>query len=161
LVDVVGGLVSLVSLALFLKVWRPREKWRVPRGGGGAGGEEGGKAADPPIPSHHFRSFTPKSSVPVEAKTGLVAIWGCAPVQKEAVKPKGVNVAVPGLHERGGRGPAVTDRPDEKEKAVFVFNWLSATGTGILFAAILSAVWLRVSARQFLTVLVRTCARMR
>src|SRR5207253_619971 len=28
LVDVAGGLVSLVSLALFLKVWRPKETWR-------------------------------------------------------------------------------------------------------------------------------------
>src|SRR5262249_33304606 len=30
LVDVVGGLVSLLCLALFLKVWRPREIWRFP-----------------------------------------------------------------------------------------------------------------------------------
>src|SRR5205814_10350487 len=28
LVDVAGGLVSLVSLALFLKRWRPKETWR-------------------------------------------------------------------------------------------------------------------------------------
>src|SRR5262245_8217690 len=30
LVDVVGGLASLVCLALFLKVWRPRHTWRFP-----------------------------------------------------------------------------------------------------------------------------------
>src|SRR5260221_10933260 len=28
LVDVLGGLVSLVCLALFLKVWQPKEPWR-------------------------------------------------------------------------------------------------------------------------------------
>ncbi len=30
LVDVAGGLVSLISLALFLKVWKPREIWKFP-----------------------------------------------------------------------------------------------------------------------------------
>src|SRR5215468_387964 len=30
LVDVAGGLISLVSLALFLKVWRPRTAWQFP-----------------------------------------------------------------------------------------------------------------------------------
>jgi lactate permease len=30
LVDVAGGLISLVSLALVLKVWRPRNTWRFP-----------------------------------------------------------------------------------------------------------------------------------
>src|SRR5207245_11772468 len=28
LVDVAGGLISLVSLALFLKVWQPKQTWR-------------------------------------------------------------------------------------------------------------------------------------
>src|SRR5207248_7272432 len=30
LVDVAGGLVSLVSLAVFLRFWHPRETWRFP-----------------------------------------------------------------------------------------------------------------------------------
>jgi lactate permease len=49
----------------------------------------------------------------------------------------------------------------EAEQAVFRFNWLSATGTAIFIAAILSAVWLRISAARFLGILVKTCYRMR
>src|SRR5207253_4780467 len=36
LVDVAGGLVSLVSLALFLKVWRPKSVWTFSQSGGEA-----------------------------------------------------------------------------------------------------------------------------
>jgi lactate permease len=92
--------------------------------------------------------------------TAFVFVWGL-PLFKKSLEATVVHVEVPGLHERVARGPAVTDRPDDKEKAVFVFNWLSATGTGILLAAVLSALWMGVSARQFLTVFGRTCYRMR
>jgi lactate permease len=47
------------------------------------------------------------------------------------------------------------------EKATFDFNWLSATGTGILLSAAASAVWLRVGWRLFLGVFARTLYQMR
>jgi lactate permease len=47
------------------------------------------------------------------------------------------------------------------EEAVYDFNWLSATGTGIFLAAVLSAVWLRIHPRRFLQLFGLTCYRLR
>src|SRR5262249_36048301 len=97
--------------------------------------------------------------VPWLLLTACVFVWGL-PQFKALLKPAAVEVPVPGLHERVARGAAVTDTPGEREKAVFVLNPLSATGTGILFAAVLSALWLQVGARRFVAVFARTCRRM-
>lgn len=52
-------------------------------------------------------------------------------------------------------------RNERAEAAVFTFNWLSATGTAILLAALATAVFLRVSFGQFLRVAGMTAGRMR
>ena len=55
---------------------------------------------------------------------------------------------VPALDGKVARGPEVTGAVPGKqvaaEEAIYDFNWLAATGTGIFVAAILSAAWLRV-----------------
>ena len=52
-------------------------------------------------------------------------------------------------------------RNERAEAAVFTFNWLSATGTAILLAALATALFLRVSFGQFLRVAGMTAGRMR
>jgi lactate permease len=47
------------------------------------------------------------------------------------------------------------------EEARFDFTWLSATGTGILLAAVASAFWLRVSPGRFVRLWLQTVHRMR
>ena len=37
-----------------------------------------------------------------------------------------------------------TDRAAAPEKAIYQFNWLSATGTGIFLAGLFGAAWLRI-----------------
>src|SRR5581483_11080712 len=51
--------------------------------------------------------------------------------------------------------------PGKPEAAKFAFNWLSATGTAIFVAAVLSAAWLRVGPGCFLRIFGATCYRMR
>ena len=60
----------------------------------------------------------------------------------------------------GGDVPVVAEK-GKPETAVFRFNWLSTTGTGILFAAILSACWMGVSPGRFIGTFVETAHRMR
>src|SRR5205814_9319695 len=55
----------------------------------------------------------------------------------------------------------VVEKKGDPEQAKFKFNWLSATGTGILFAAILSAMWMSVPAARFALIFVKTVHRMR
>jgi len=80
---------------------------------------------------------------------------------------------VPALHRRAYRDQPVVAAPVDRtrlsepayraaraEAAVFSFNWLSATGTAILVAAILSALFLRVPAREVAAVGRTTLRRM-
>ena len=60
------------------------------------------------------------------------------------------------LHNQVRRSPPVADKGAEPEKAVFNFNWLTATGTSVLLASVLSAVWLGISPKQFARTLWRT-----
>src|SRR5207248_7908724 len=71
-----------------------------------------------------------------------------------------VKVQVPALHERITRTVPVVETP-QPEKAVFDFNWLSATGTGIFLAALLSAAWLRLSPGRTAHIFGRTLWRLR
>ena len=57
--------------------------------------------------------------------------------------------------------PSGSDRAAKPEEAKYDFNWLSTTGTGIFFAAVLSAVWLRLGLLVFLDEFRRTLFRVR
>jgi lactate permease len=151
LVDVAGGLVSLACLALFLRVWQPREIWRFR--------DEGPvKAQAVTYPPARILS----AWVPWLLLTAFVFVWGLAslPDFKKALSPTVVPIQVPALHKRVARTEPVVHEP-EVESAVYNLNPLTATGTGIFFAAIVSAFWLRISVRRFVTIFLRTCFQMR
>ncbi len=161
LVDVLGGVGSMVALAVFLRYWQPREIWRFP-------GEQSHRdaATDPPLERRQIAyAWTPWVMLSV-----MVFLWGWTPWKEvlnggTAERPNflegisNVSVEVPGLHKlvyRSGRVAKLADESApaaEPEKAVYELNWLSTTGTGIFLAAVLSAVWLRIPlgvfARQF------------
>jgi lactate permease len=52
-------------------------------------------------------------------------------------------------------------RAKSAEAAVFTFNWLSATGTGILLAALVTALYLAIPARQVVAIAAATVRQMR
>ncbi len=170
LVDVAGGLVSLVSLALFLKVWQPAQTWHFADEAHDAG------AVSPTTFTSGQVFF---AWVPWLLLTVFVFVWGLPQVKTIlgtpggelkkvfakgedtlAVHPTFVIVQVPALHNRIARGTEVV-RESKPEAAIYDFNWLSATGTGILFAAVLSAAWLRIGVRQFFDIFAATCRKMR
>jgi len=53
------------------------------------------------------------------------------------------------------------DKPTKPEDARFALNWLSATGTGILLAALLSGLFMRYTPRELLAAYARTFWRVR
>jgi lactate permease len=169
LVDVIGGLGSLICLTLFLKIWRPREVWRF---------------ADEPAPTISTAEQPLRGSQVIYAwmpwvfLSVMVCLWGWpgfktflngGPSDKPnwlAGRSK-IPYSVLGLDGLVYRTAPVAivpeglDRAAEPEKAVYDFNWLSATGTGILLASVLSAVWLRIGPRIFLGLFLDTLWRMR
>jgi lactate permease len=68
---------------------------------------------------------------------------------------------VPQLHGRVYRHPSIVRGDNKPEEAVLVFNWLSATGTAIFVAALLTAALLGVPPRDVAATFVQTLHQMR
>ncbi len=152
LVDVAGGLISLVSLALFLRVWQPRQTWHFPD-------EQTTTEAPADARPAPERSAVLSAWVPWLLLTVFVFCWGL-PQVRGVLDGATAQVEVPRLHNQIARTPPVVAAP-KTEEAVFRFNWLSAAGTGIFLAAVASAFWLGVSPRQFVRCFGTTCWRLR
>jgi lactate permease len=126
LVDVVASIGSMAALVLFLRLWRPRDGWMP--------GDRVGSPVDiaaPPDRREVIRAWVPWIILSV-----LVFVWGM-PQVKRSLDAWTVRVPVPWLHDQVLRVPPVVPEP-APEAAVYGFAWLSATGTGILVAALVA-----------------------
>jgi lactate permease len=68
---------------------------------------------------------------------------------------------MPGLHNLVQRMPPVVAATAKPEAARFSINWLSAAGTGVFVAALLSGLVLKLSAAQWTEAVARTARRMK
>src|SRR5689334_10967118 len=68
---------------------------------------------------------------------------------------------MPALHNLVQRMPPVAPVNAKPEAARFTINWLSAAGTGVFVAALISGIVLRLSAAQWKNVFVQTMRRMK
>jgi lactate permease len=183
LVDVAGGAVSLLLLVLLLRVWQPAEIWRFE---GEAALPRHSKTASP-----FSRRATVSAWVPWLLLSACVFVWGMPPVRiwlngglraaKLEARLGAADsqplawwerpnllagwtewlVSVPGLDGRIYRSPPAVSQRDKPEEAVFRFNWLSATGTGVFIAGICAAWWLGVAPGRFVRLWFQTLLRMR
>jgi lactate permease len=135
LVDVVAAVCSMAALALFLKVWRPRMVWTsATREGVSVTHEE----AEAKAVKHGFtRAQIVKAWTPWAILSVLVFIWGLPQAKDFLNTLSAPRFPFEGLHNLVVRVPPVVPKPTP-EAAVYVLNWLSATGTGILVAAIIA-----------------------
>ena len=128
LVDVVSSVISMGAVALFLRFWRPRERW-------GLAGVEAPGAEER---SHGYaRGQVLRAWVPWIILSAVVFVWGLPQTKALLDGISVVRVPVPGLHNLVQRVPPVVARPTP-EPAVYNLNWLSATGSGILVAALVA-----------------------
>jgi lactate permease len=158
LVDVVAAAASAGALILFLRIWRPRD----PENSGGAD-FAGPAEADPPTartraPGNkrpEWQSFAPWIVLCV-----AVFLWGLPQIRAALEGVSSLRISMPGLDGMTFRMPPVVAAP-RPEGAVYNLNWLSATGTGILVAALLSGALLRLSPRTLLRLYGKTLHRVR
>jgi len=148
LVDVAGGVASLTCLALFLRSWQPKHAWHF--------------SDERPV-KHPRGSYTRRQVFSAWMPWGLltlfVFLWGL-PQVKNLLEPTSISFELAGLHQRICRPEAVA-QTREPEKAAYQLNWLSATGSGILVAGVVSAGWLRVPPWRFARIFAMTGYRMR
>jgi len=147
LTDIIAAIVSMVCLILFLKMWQPKTIW------GHDGPEKGEQRA---ARGHHgySRGEVIRAWLPWLVLSICVFCWGTTTGKKVMNTPEKVfpsmstwstppskitnpQFPVTGLNKLSQRMPPVVAKPTP-EAAVFGLNWVSATGSGILFAAIIS-----------------------
>ncbi len=90
---------------------------------------------------------------------GCVLLWGYEPISK-ALLSTAIKIEWPGLHNLVLRMPPVMTKASPYA-AVFNFNFLAASGTSCMVAAILSAIVLGVKPLQFLVVIKESLLQLR
>ena len=145
LVDVIAAVVSIGALTLFLKSWKPREIWvsadgSAPTAGGAAGAH---------VAKSHDRSLVIRAWIPWLILSVVVFLWGVQSVKAFLDSISLVQFVVPHVHKLIERVPPVVAKASA-EAAIYKFNWLSATGSGILLSAIVAGFVMGFSPLQML-----------
>jgi L-lactate transport len=147
LTDIIASLAAMGGLILLLRFWTPGNKARM-------------KVTDESL---HLASLgtVERSSytsrelwlawMPYGFLVLFVLAWGYPPILALLNKAS-VSLPWPGLHNEIIRTPPVVQTA-VRYAAIFNFNWLSASGTSCMFAAILSAVFSKMSLADFFGVL--------
>jgi lactate permease len=175
LVDITAGLFSLLCTVVFLLFWKPKKIWRFEEDAAvvSAGARTPGTA----VPSvsggssaHYTGGQILKAWLPFLILSVFVFLWGFKPVKTwmnvhttpafltADGKPRG-GWETP-IHNKISRDKPVVVKPTP-EGARFPFIWLSATGTGCFFAAIVGGVIRGVSLAKLFKIFGHTLFRMR
>jgi lactate permease len=190
LVDIMGGVVSLVAVLAFLQVWKPKKIWRFDYDDGpgevrppaaqvsdDVGGEWSPKQFDGIVQARKYTAVQVlKAWMPFAVLSLFVLLWGLPKIKlamnqattpafkvmlpNGKVRPGPPGWDVPYLHAAIYRNVPVVAKPTP-EAARYDFNWLSATGTGCFFAAIVSGLLLGQGPAQLMRIFWKTLVRMR
>jgi lactate permease len=146
LVDISAAVLSIAALVLFLRLWKPRRTLNAQR-------------ADithlpPAIRGSHAKLIL-RAALPWAILTACVTLWGTPPFGQLLDRISVIHLHIPSLDQVVLRMPPAVPTPTA-EPAVFNFNWLSATGTGIFLAAVLAAFAMRLRPANIVKVFFET-----
>jgi lactate permease len=148
--DVVAGVVSVVCTALFLRfVWHPKKRFLL-------------KSET----AHEWTyRYTVRETIgawmPWAILIACCALWGSPAFKKTLNAISQPVLEMPALHNVVQRMPPVVPAGAKPEVARFTVNWLSAAGTGVFVAALLSGLMLRLTAQQWKLAALATARRMK
>jgi lactate permease len=189
LVDIMGGVASIVAALIFLRFWKPKTIWRfdydetvstlspAPEITDQVGGEWAAEEFDGFVKARRNTvGQVLRAWMPFAVLSLFVLLWGLPKVKlamNKATTPAFQVVLadgrvrtgppgwdVPYLHNAISRAAPVVAKPTP-EAARYDFNWLSATGTGCFLAAIVSGLLLGVRPLHLMRIFWRTLVRMR
>jgi lactate permease len=190
LVDIMGGVVSIVIMLVFLRFWKPKKIWRfdydkeaVPLPPSDlaiddqVGGHWDAKEFDRYLqPRSYSTSQVLRAWMPFAILSLFVLLWGLPSIKLAinrattpafsvhlpdgSLRPGAPGWDFPYLHNAVYRSAPVVTKPTP-EAARYDFNWLSATGTGCFLAALVSGLLLGLSPARLMKVFWRTLVRMR
>ena len=168
LVNIVASIISMICLVAFLFVWHPKRIWTF----------EGEEAKNGVRADHGYsRAEVTRAWIPWVILSLAVFLWGTqtgknlmnapektfksmATWQTPPSKITNPQFPVTALNNLVKRVPPVVTKPTP-EPAVFGLNWVSATGTAILFAALISGLVMGLSIPKIFGVYGRTIMKVR
>ncbi len=183
--DVVSGVFSVICTALFLRfVWHPKTRFllRSERKALAAASENAGGVTQPAKEWEYPYTLgqTAYAWTPWAILILCCAAWGM-PAWKSFLNALFAGVKInttllgsklagtlslpawqmPALHNLVQRMPPVAAVNAKPEGAIFAINWLSAAGTGVFIAALLTGLVLKLSATQWKQAAASTLRRMK
>ena len=131
--DVTSALVSLICLSLFLKKWQPSEIFTF----------QGMKQPEARKASEYSTGQIVKAWSPFAILTVFVSLWTMKPLKTFLDSFSLIEIKWPGLHNLVMKAAPVVAEPTPYA-AVYKLNLLSAVGTSILLASIVTIILLRM-----------------
>ena len=161
LVDIVSGACSLAATVGLLRFWQPKDRWPLGTDGSSVGSPPGGVAAEAAPRARHGWGEVLRAWLPWALLTIFLLGWGTPGFRVILDRIAPVQIHMSHLHNVVQRVPPVAPLQARPEAAVFNFNLCSATGTGILAAAILAGFAMGMGPRQMLRTYGQTIWRVR
>ena len=144
--DIISSLAAIFALTIFLKSWKPATIWRFPD-------EKQITEKSKTVPNLTGGQVF-KAWAPFIILTVMVILWGIKPIKAMLDVPT-ISVSMPGLHNLVTQTVPIVKKP-ALMAAVYKINWLSAAGTALFIASILSAMILGVGIGQFFAIFAKT-----
>jgi len=151
LVAIVASTSTILALIVFLRFWRPKRVLNA------QGEEIAGQA------KQHFDhgvKATFKAWLPWLILSLMVFIWGIPRFSQALDKATTINLPVAGLNNVVERVPPVVVKATA-EAAVYKLNWATATGTGILLAAMISGFLMGLGPKSLAVTFLKTIFNIR
>ena len=152
--DITSAIVSLIALTGFLKVWQPKRIFRFDTAESATSQTTGTKAPAAAKPQAGATAPLTAGAIvkawsPFIILTAMVTLWSLKPFKAlfAAGGPLAstiISIPVPMLDKLVAKMPPVVAQATPYG-AVYTFNWLAATGTAILIAAVLTIAFARFS----------------
>ncbi|MCA4789632.1 MULTISPECIES: L-lactate permease [Acinetobacter] len=145
--DITAAIASLISLTVLFKFWQPKHIFRF-------------SDADTKVDANLVAEQQQKYSIgqivkawsPFAVLTVMVTIWSIKPFKDLFAKDGAmhdwvISIKVPFLHQLVQKMPPVVAEVKDYD-AIFKFDWLSATGTAIMIAAVITIIYLKMKPRE-------------
>ena len=144
--DITAAIASLVSLTVLLKFWQPKHIFRFDN--------EHQVDSNIALASQQKYSIGQiiKAWSPFAVLTAMVTLWSIKPfkdlfAKEGALSDLVISIKVPFLHQMIQKLPPVVAEAKDYD-AIYKFDWLSATGTAIMIAAIITIIYLKMKPKE-------------
>ena len=145
--DITAAIASLVSLTILFKYWQPKHIFRF--------ADQDAKMSED-VAAQKQQKYTvgqiAKAWSPFAILTVMVTIWSVKPFKDLFAKDGAlhdlvISIKVPFLHQMIQKMPPVVAEIKDYD-AIYKFDWISATGTAIFIAALITIAYLKMKPKD-------------